>query len=147
MSILVILPSFLSWSGSAIRIQLDLDPSKMNGDPPPCCQYLHRLYSPQHCRKVVTVKHYYFTLYRYLYYRYPGSRGITYRYLYSCTNGILKAVLWIRLCFYSDLDPGSQKCPYGSGSKSKGVKKEEKLGSQHKTKSFKMTLQIIKYYR
>ena len=26
------------------------------------------------------------------------------------------AVLWIRIYYYADPDPGSKKCPYGSGS-------------------------------
>ena len=39
-----------------------------------------------------------------------------------------KAVFWICIYYYADPDLGSQKCPHGSGSGSKGVNtKEEKL--------------------
>ena len=31
----------------------------------------------------------------------------------------MRPVFWIRISFHADPDPGSQKCPYGSGSESR----------------------------
>ena len=40
---------------------------------------------------------------------------------------IFNSVLRIRINYYADSDPGSQKCPYGSGSKTKDEKLHTKM--------------------
>ena len=52
---------------------------------------------------------------------------------------MLSPVFRIRISFYADPNPGSQKCPYGSGSKGVNTK-EEKYTNKFSTKSFKITL-------
>ena len=59
-----------------------------------------------------------------------------------------KAVFRIRISFHADPDPGSQKCPYGSGSKKVNTKEEEEVHKKFLNQIFqndiKKSLQINK---